>query len=55
MKLMKGKTTLYFDRILKIKNGFGVAMNTAVESNKLKSKTDINNLHKVLGHCGQQN
>jgi hypothetical protein len=56
MKLMKGNTTLYFDRISRAKNGFvsgiklipmlGNIATTAVEVN-------INNLHKILGHCGK--
>ena len=47
MKLMKGKTTLYFDRILKTKNGFvsGIKFlpiinnmaTTAVESRRMKN------------------
>jgi hypothetical protein len=64
MKLMKGNTTLYFDRMLKTKNGFvsGIKLlpilgnniaTTAVEADKVKPKVDINNLHKILGHCGE--
>ena len=63
MKLMKGKTSLYFDRILKTKNGFVLGINllpifenmatTAVESSKMNNKIDINNLHTILGHCGE--
>ena len=64
MKLMKGNTTLYFDRMLKTKNGFvsGIKLlpilgnniaTTAVEENKVKPKININNLHKILGHCGE--
>ena len=62
MKLMKGNTTLYFDRILKTKNGFvsGIKLlpilvdmlTTVVDSRKMKNKMDINNLHTILGHCG---
>jgi hypothetical protein len=26
---------------------------TAVEGNKVKSKININNLHRILGHCGE--
>jgi hypothetical protein len=54
MKLMKGNTTLYFDRILKTKTGFvsGIKLlpilgnniaTTAVEVNKVKPKININN------------
>jgi hypothetical protein len=58
MKLMKGNTTLYFDRILRIKNGFvsgiklmpmlGNIATTVVEVNKVKPKININNLHIFL-------
>jgi hypothetical protein len=47
MKLMKGNTTLYFDRTLKIKCDFvlgiklipmfGIIASTSVESNKIKN------------------
>ena len=58
MKLMKGKTTLYFDRMLKTKNGFvsGIKLlpilgnniaTTAVEAEKVKPKININNLHTI--------
>ena len=63
MKLMKGNTTLYFDRILMTKNEFvsGIKLlhiiknmeTTAVESSRMKSKIDINNLYTILGHCGE--
>ena len=58
LKLMKGKTTMYFDRILKTKDGFvtGIMLipmmenvaTTAVET--MKTTITINNLHKILGH-----
>ena len=61
LKLMKGKTTMYFDRILKTKDGFvtgimlipmmGNVATTAVETKK--TTININNLHKILGHCGE--
>jgi hypothetical protein len=64
MKLMKGNTTLYFNRILKTKNSFvsGIKLlpilgnniaTTAVEASKVKPKININNLHKIVGHCGE--
>jgi hypothetical protein len=64
MKLMKGSTTLSFDRMLKTKNGFVLGIKllpilgnnvatTAVEAEKVKPKININNLHKILGHCGE--
>jgi hypothetical protein len=61
MKLMKGNTTSYFDIIVSTKNGFvsgiklipmlGNISTTSVEINKAKPKININNLHKLLGHC----
>jgi hypothetical protein len=64
MKLMKGNTTLYFNRMLKTKNGFvsGIKLlpilgnniaTTVVEANKVKPKININNLHKIVGHFGE--
>jgi hypothetical protein len=63
MKLMKGNMTLYFDRILRTKNGFasgiklipmlGNIVTTAVEVNQVKPKINIKSLHKMLGHCGK--
>ena len=63
MKLMKAKPTLYFDRILKTKNGFvsGIKLlpifenmaTTNVRSSRMKNEIDINNLHTILGHCGE--
>jgi hypothetical protein len=64
MKLIKGNTTLYFDIILKTKNRFVLGIKlltmlgnniatTEVRANKVKPKININNLHKMLGHCGE--
>ena len=65
--LMKGNVTIVFDRFLTSKNSFvpGIKMNpplndvstTVVESKKEKSKNmiDVNNLYKILGHCGEAN
>jgi hypothetical protein len=64
MKLMKENTTLYFNRMLKTKNGFvsGIKLlpilgnniaTTAVEANKVKPKINIKSLHKILCHCGE--
>jgi hypothetical protein len=63
MKVMKGNTTLYFNRMLKTKNGFvsGIKLLptlvnnivTTVEANKVKPKININNPRKILGHCGE--
>jgi hypothetical protein len=64
IKLMKGKIVILFDRCLKSKNGFvpGIKMKavlpdigaTVVNPTKGKPKNSINvnNLHKILGHCG---
>jgi hypothetical protein len=65
IKLMKGNVTIVFDRFLTSKNRFvpGIKMTsllndvsaTVVESKKEMSKNmiDVNNLHKILGHCGE--
>ena len=65
IKLIKGNVTILFDRFLTSKNGFvpGIKMKpllndviaTVVESKKETSKNmiDVNNLHKILGHCGE--
>jgi hypothetical protein len=65
IKLMKGKTVILFDRCLKSKNGFVAAIKmkavladigaTIVNPKKEKPKNSINvnNLHKILGHCGE--
>jgi hypothetical protein len=64
MKLMKGNTTLYFNRMLKTKNRFALGIKLlpilgnniatiAVEADKVKPMIKINNLHKMLGYCGE--
>jgi hypothetical protein len=63
MKLMKGKITPYFDRILKNKIEFipvikllhitEKMVTTAFESSKMKNKVNINNLHTILGYCDE--
>jgi hypothetical protein len=62
---MKGKTVILFDRCLKSKIGFVPAIKmkavsadigaTVVNTKKGKPKNSINvnNLHKILGHCGE--
>ena len=57
--------TILFDRFLILKNGFvpGIKMTpllndvsaTVVESKKENSNNmiNVNNLHKILGHCGE--
>jgi hypothetical protein len=65
IKLMKGNVVILFDTCLKTKNGFvsGIKIRpvladvgaTIVDSKKerLKNTVDVNNLHKILGHCGE--
>jgi hypothetical protein len=62
--LSKDSTTLYFERILKTKNGFlsGVCLNlvsiettgNVVNRKKYEVKFDINKLHKAIGHIGEE-
>ena len=58
--LTKGKTKLSFDRILQTKKGYvlGVDMvpvNSQVAGAVLErgKKIDVNKLHQMLGHCGE--
>jgi hypothetical protein len=65
IKLMKGNTVILFDKRLKSKNGFVPAIKikavladigaTVVNAKKQKPKNSINvnNLYKILGHCGE--
>jgi hypothetical protein len=63
IKLTKGNVSLTFDKIMKTKNGFvpGIRLmpvlsdigTAVVESGKGES-IDVNNLHKILGHCGDE-
>jgi hypothetical protein len=67
IKLMKGKTVILFDRCLKSKNGFVPAITmkkvlanigaTVIKTKKGKPNISINvnNFHKILGHCGEAN
>ena len=60
--LSKGPVSVSFDRIFPTTNGFvsGIKMSVihpaiisnAIESFKLKKSVDINQFHKVIGHCG---
>jgi hypothetical protein len=60
IKLMKGKTVILFDRCLKSKNGFipGIKMKAVLPGISAtvvdpKNSINVNNLHKILGHCGE--
>jgi hypothetical protein len=64
IKLSKGNVTLTFDKVVRTKNGFvpGVKLlqilgdvGTSVLETKKRNTIDVNNLHKVLGHCGEVN
>ena len=62
--LTKGNATLTFDRILNTKNGFvtGAKLNpiviesagSAIDPEKVEIKVDINRIHKIVGHCGEE-
>jgi hypothetical protein len=63
IKLSKGNVTLTFDKVVR-KNGFvpGIKLlqvlgdvRTSVLETKKRNTIDVNNLHKVLGHCGEVN
>jgi hypothetical protein len=56
--------TLTFDKVVRTKNGFvpGIKLlqvlgdiGTSVLENKKRDTIDVNNLHKILGHCGEVN
>jgi hypothetical protein len=62
--LSKGNVTLTFDKVVRTKNGFvpGIKLlqvlsdvGTSVLETKKHDTIDVNNLHKVLGHCGEVN
>ena len=65
IKLMKGSVIILFDRFITSKNGsvpvikmkplLNAVSATSVESRKGKSKNtiEINDLHQILGHCGE--
>jgi hypothetical protein len=60
IKLMKGKTVILFDTRLKSKNGFVTAIKMKAVSADIgatvvnaKNSINVNNLHKILGHCGE--
>jgi hypothetical protein len=62
--LSKGNVTLTFDKVVRKKNGFvpGIKLlqilddvGTSVLETKKRNTIDVNNLHKVLGHCVEVN
>jgi hypothetical protein len=62
--LLKGNVTLTFDKVVKTKNGFvpGIKLlqvlddvGTSVLETKKRNTIDVDNLHKILGHCGEVN
>jgi hypothetical protein len=64
IKLSKGNVTLTFDKVVRTKNGFvpGIKLlqvlddvGTSVLETKKRNTIDVNNLHKLLGHCGEVN
>jgi hypothetical protein len=64
IKLSKGNVTLTFDKVVRTKNGFipvikllqvlGDVGTSVLETMKCEM-IDLNNLHKILGHCGEIN
>jgi hypothetical protein len=57
---MKGKTVIIFDRCLKSKNGLvpaikmkAVLADIGATVVNAKNSINVNNLHKILGHCGE--
>jgi hypothetical protein len=64
IKLSKGNVTLTFDKVVRTKNDFvpGIKLlqvlgdvGTSVLETKKRDTIDVNNLHKILGHCGEVN
>jgi hypothetical protein len=62
IKLTKESVTLTFDEVVRTKNGFARGIRLTPVSNdhgmpviesKRSNLIDINNLHKILGHCGE--
>jgi hypothetical protein len=62
--LSKGNVTLTFGKVVRAKNGFvpGIKLlqvlddvETSVLETKKRNTIDVNNLHKVLAHCGEVN
>jgi hypothetical protein len=64
IKLSKKNVTLTFDKVVRMNNGFvpGIKLfqvlgdvGTSILETKKRNTIDVNNLHKVLGHCGEIN
>jgi hypothetical protein len=64
IKISKENVTLRFDKVLRKKNGFvpGIKLlqvlgdaGTSVLETKKRDTIDVNNLRKILGHCGEVN
>jgi hypothetical protein len=60
IKLTKGKMVILFDRCLKSKNGFvpaikmkAVLADIGATVVNARNFINVNNLHKILGHCGE--
>jgi hypothetical protein len=64
IKLSKGNVTLKFNKVVRTKDGFvpgikflpvlGDVGTSVLETNK-HEMIDVNNLHKILVHCGEVN
>jgi hypothetical protein len=64
IKMSKGNVTLTFNKVVRTKIGFvpGIKLlpvlddaGTSVLETKKRDTIDDNNLHKILGHCGEVN
>jgi hypothetical protein len=64
IKLSNGNVTLTFDKVMRTKNGFVPEIKllqvlgdvgTSILGTKKRDTIDVNNLHKILGHCGEVN
>jgi hypothetical protein len=64
IKLSKGNVNLTFDKVVRTKSGFvpGIKLlevlgdvGTSVLETKKLNTIDVNNLHKILGHCSEVN
>jgi AAA+ ATPase superfamily predicted ATPase len=64
IKLSKGNVTLTFDKVVRTKNGFVPKIKfllvlddvrTSVMETKKRDTIDVDNLHKILGHCDEVN
>jgi hypothetical protein len=64
IKLSNGNVTSTFDKVMRTKNGFvpGIKLlqvlgdvGTSILGTKKRDTIDVNNLHKILGHCSEVN